>query len=863
MSFLKLAMPLLKWGIPVFPLRPKHKVPAEGMADWPGRATDDMDQVASWDTKYPEANIGIALRFNEFCALEFDRGGIAAIAAICGQSIPETWCQLSGGHQTEHHLFEHIELSNSTGGFNHLSDAYCQDMTCPKMHVQGKIKAHRHEEWSFRANRQYIVGPGSEHPDTHQLYRFVRDIKPTPLPSWLYNFLLAKRTVGGRSEGKPEDAIEVLDEFDPEDAFFAHYGIEIIQRRGYWLNPRDCPIAGRQHTNLTDTAFYWNADTHAFGFKCHAAGCEGSNMGIGDVIRYLNEEFEPFHGTIWPKTEADEEFDAQIAAMMEDDASVLEPVGAEEASIAISAVPWVEEAPLLPAPEVPLLPAPAPETPLEATEEWLFTLLAIIFKNPTGVHPDFAIWRTRLTWIVERKAYDKTKLKLLTALIRYEGQRIKLPTRDEFLAELVAHGDTESVALAQEIGLLAENFSIDYAADKLLTFAELLDEKRTATAYLNKVIDGKSREEARKFVREQWQEGSLGGTRNISVDGSVQDKAEEIYADFERSILGTKAEDPLAFTTPFPSIDRKLNSAAERCFGVVGPFSNFKTTVALSIAFHFARTGKPVLFVTGEHDSEKLEKDFYLKLGFFKRELGFAPSYKEITSGEAKVSDLPILAALRDDLRLLVTVKAPIVVKSASLDFNNDLSQILSYMEKTHKKYGWQALFIDPFDVLLKNVEPEKKYFESANIAGQLLDLKTSYRNGTGLIVFSTFQTKKAVAGKVSELRQDPDSNLLDYEAVLDVSEIDTYSPAAQKFDFLMCCCSTTMQMTEGVLTHGRTRSSEHFEPVPFRVDAKSHYCLERQGSQYAPSRISPADLRIPAKRPKEKILSSEEEIDI
>jgi RecA-family ATPase len=52
------------------------------------------------------------------------------------------------------------------------------------------------------------------------------------------------------------------------------------------------------------TGFYW--DGSSIGFNCFAQGCEGSSMSIGQVLKFLNKDHEPYRKLIWEEEELDD-----------------------------------------------------------------------------------------------------------------------------------------------------------------------------------------------------------------------------------------------------------------------------------------------------------------------------------------------------------------------------------------------------------------------------------------------------------------------------------------------------------------------------------------------------------------------------
>lgn len=474
--------------------------------------------------------------------------------------------------------------------------------------------------------------------------------------------------------------------------------------------------------------------------------------------------------------------------------------------------------------------------------EWTAAMFAAIFRDPQGVYGDFRIWRSRLDWIVRKKALPKDELPAFALLLEYENAKKRLPSRDEltlYKPELIGK---------VSIPALEGDFSFDYCVDKVLERAEKLDEVRTATTYLEGLKAGKSRDEMRRKVRASW-------SNSISVDvaraeGSIQDKADEIYERFRRYTEGETAMH--TFTTPFDVVNRTIDMDAERLFAVIAPSSHFKTSVLLSVAHDLAEQGKSVLVIAGEQDPANIEDRLTLIHGDRKQYREKLPTYKQIRDGNATPEDLVRLRALCDDWKSMKTIKSPLVVKGLA-EFNNDFDKIVAWMEETDRKYQWGALIIDPFEELTVNFNPKELFFGGNKICQKMLGLKTNYMNGRGLIVATSFQLKKAVGKKLREIKDDgtafDEIKAYDYEAALDRNEIETFSGAAKKFDMLWGVANTSEDGRTGILTCARTRYGKPFPATYFQVGEKSHYCHQTPKRDEASK--SPTGLERPA--PKEE----------
>jgi hypothetical protein len=102
---------------------------------------------------------------------------------------------------------------------------------------------------------------------------------------------------------KTSDMIEVDENFDFDD-FLEWYGLEILYvKDDCWYAVRECPGVGRRHEHSTETGFYY--DGSHLGWSCFAQDCPTHKMTIGKLIKFLNEEHDPYPKRIWPDDPAD------------------------------------------------------------------------------------------------------------------------------------------------------------------------------------------------------------------------------------------------------------------------------------------------------------------------------------------------------------------------------------------------------------------------------------------------------------------------------------------------------------------------------------------------------------------------------
>lgn len=175
--FRDIAEPLAQMGVPVTPVRPGTK--RAFLPDFPTTATTDLDQIYVWDQQFPDHNAA--------CVARAEEGGVFFWEVDAPEVL--TRIQKETGHDvlTEidtfkvrsrpgrgHFYFRHTDATKS---FANLSQSY----------VIG-------QDWSARTNREYVVAPGSIHPDTGQPYTALNWGTPiAEAPQWLIDWLISQK----------------------------------------------------------------------------------------------------------------------------------------------------------------------------------------------------------------------------------------------------------------------------------------------------------------------------------------------------------------------------------------------------------------------------------------------------------------------------------------------------------------------------------------------------------------------------------------------------------------------------------------------------------------------------------------------
>jgi putative DNA primase/helicase len=302
MSFASIATPFINLGISVFPLKPGMKEPIAGLPFLTAATTDPIT-IENWSKENPDCNVAL-LADDDHCYLEFDitKGLEDAAKMMGGQAIPLTRMQQSGGGFV-HCVFKHNSRSRTIGNrsVNLANCCTCdkQKNVCLEEKCNSSVPHHHHEWFSFRARNKYLVGAGSLHPNGNY-YKTTLDVAPIEVPSWVLDFV-EQKTVAPRVINV-KDMIEVCDDFD-FDNFCDFFDISTLgEKDGVWQIVQECPGVDYRHENSRFTGFYW--DGSHLGWSCFAQGCPTCGIGIGGLLKFLNEKNgEPYTGPIWTSEE--------------------------------------------------------------------------------------------------------------------------------------------------------------------------------------------------------------------------------------------------------------------------------------------------------------------------------------------------------------------------------------------------------------------------------------------------------------------------------------------------------------------------------------------------------------------------------
>jgi hypothetical protein len=280
-NFIDIARPLIERGIRVIPVRPFSKRGLfENQFDV---ATTDMNIVRQWNIENSLYNVGAVGTPDTICILDCDDPGLVErIERETGHEMPSTFTVRSAGKGCPHFYFKQTEMSRAIG--NKKSGG----------------------QFDLQSTNKYVVGPGSVL-DNGKSYDVIDESLIADFPDWLAYWILDNCDLQ-RARGFNK-APSVHDDFDFDD-WIEHYDLEYF---GEGKNGKHilkaCPVKGGCHTTDGDpdyaacVIFY---DGDKLGFSDLATSCEGSNLTIGGLIRYLNTHgYEPYRGVIWPQDTKD------------------------------------------------------------------------------------------------------------------------------------------------------------------------------------------------------------------------------------------------------------------------------------------------------------------------------------------------------------------------------------------------------------------------------------------------------------------------------------------------------------------------------------------------------------------------------
>ena len=166
-------------GTPVFPLRPRSKMPAtsHGFKD----ASTDLEQVRTWWEQTPDANIGLSVGDAGWLVIDVD--GLQGM-----RTFEELTALLGDLPETRKHKTGRLE-----GGYHLIFRRPCG------IELPGKLGPNV----DLKRDGGYIVAPPSIHPDSGAPYTVENDAPIVDLPEAWIDYLLEPAREGTNSAWKP------------------------------------------------------------------------------------------------------------------------------------------------------------------------------------------------------------------------------------------------------------------------------------------------------------------------------------------------------------------------------------------------------------------------------------------------------------------------------------------------------------------------------------------------------------------------------------------------------------------------------------------------------------------------------------
>jgi putative DNA primase/helicase len=267
MNAWKTAKTVARHKIKIVPVPPKEK--GCKLADWPERATSDIEQIQQWEQEQPDGNYGVVCTPDTIVVLDADNPGLRShIERQTDREFPDTLTVKSS--KGYHYYFLQTDRTRAIGN-RKLAGMF-----------------------DLQSDRKYVVGPASTHPSGVK-YAILNNTDIVPMPDWLADYLDKASTPPKR---KKKDGPQMADDFDP-DEWYRFNDISGFED-GNWFIPHDgCVVAGYRHEQSTRTGFFY--DGKNWGWECFAQGCPGSDMSIGDVVGFVNSKRRDAGLPVWKK----------------------------------------------------------------------------------------------------------------------------------------------------------------------------------------------------------------------------------------------------------------------------------------------------------------------------------------------------------------------------------------------------------------------------------------------------------------------------------------------------------------------------------------------------------------------------------
>lgn len=162
-------------GIPQAPLEIREK--ACHLKGWEEKASTSPEQIAAWEQEKPGRNWGSVAKAvpGGICILEVD-----------SREVPERIKADTGKD-----VFQELQFRvRSSAGRGHFYMKQTPASIAAGNISQGFVK---HEDWSLRVDRQYVVSPFSWHPTSGKQYELIADGEIPEVPAWLIEWCIGQK----------------------------------------------------------------------------------------------------------------------------------------------------------------------------------------------------------------------------------------------------------------------------------------------------------------------------------------------------------------------------------------------------------------------------------------------------------------------------------------------------------------------------------------------------------------------------------------------------------------------------------------------------------------------------------------------
>jgi hypothetical protein len=183
------------------------------------------------------------------------------------------------------------------------------------------------------------------------------------------------------------------------------------------------------------------------------------------------------------------------------------------------------------------------------------------------------------------------------------------------------------------------------------------------------------------------------------------------------------------------------------------------------------------------------------------------------------------------------TVPGYLEVKNIN-SLGGTLDNVLSYLEATDQKYGWDFCVIDPFDSVVPNAGDSQKWQASTEAVQTVFDCTRDFRNGSGILALVTAQMLSKSAREIEKLQSGEEEDLASIRDQLKQDkQIQLFTTLSQRFDLALGVALLRKNGRDGILVQGRSREGSDFDFLRFRLDPHCHIardvCPERMSMEH------------------------------